>query len=189
MKKKCIYLLSYLLLLPLSSMFSQDNIKINGQIRYRFETAKKDFDKEIQTGIDYLSGDDNIDGKTYKVFNTLYSTNHKFYGIMDYFIDIPEPTGGYGLTDIFAGLSAVFYKKSKAQMRYHRFLSSKKYLLPNNSQASTFGDEIDIIVNYMYNKFLKIEAGGGLFFPGTIFKATNGKGTGSFFYWSFLANL
>jgi len=144
---------------------------------------------EILAGIDYLSGDDNIEDKSYTVFNTLYATNHKFYGIMDYFIDIPVQTGGYGLTDINAGISAVYYKNSKVQMRYHRFISSKKYFLPDNSHSGSFGDEIDIIVNYWYNQFLIIETGGGLFFPGTIFKATRGRDTDSFFYVSFLANL
>jgi hypothetical protein len=143
----------------------------------------------ILAGIDYLSGDDNTDDGTYKVFNTLYATNHKFYGIMDYFLNIPIHTGGYGLTDINAGVSANLCEKSKIIMRYHRFMSSKKYLLPDSSQGSTFGDEIDLIVNYRYNKILKIEAGGGLFIPGEIFKATRGKDNGLFVYLSVLANL
>ena len=43
--------------------------------------------------------------KKYNVFNTLYATNHKYYGFMDYFIDIPRHTYGLGLIDIHAKAS------------------------------------------------------------------------------------
>lgn len=42
--------------------------------------------------VDYLSGDD--------TFNTLYATNHKFYGYMDKFLNIPVHTANGGLIDI-----------------------------------------------------------------------------------------
>lgn len=49
---------------------------------------------------DVLSGDDAAgDGET-GVFNTLYATNHKFYGFADLFTDIPSHTGGLGLQDV-----------------------------------------------------------------------------------------
>lgn len=39
----------------------------------------------VNAGTDYLSGSKSSDG-TYKAFNPLYGTHHKFYGAMDYFM-------------------------------------------------------------------------------------------------------
>ena len=48
--------------------------------KYSFKSPVK---PAIGVGIDYLSGDDGQDADKYKVFNTLYATNHKYYGFMD----------------------------------------------------------------------------------------------------------
>ncbi|EJF09914.1 alginate export family protein [Pontibacter sp. BAB1700] len=42
-------------------------------------------------GTTYLSGMTGHDSKV-RSFNTLYATNHKFYGFMDYFINVPADT-------------------------------------------------------------------------------------------------
>lgn len=49
---------------------------------------------------DLLSGDaDPNDGDT-KVFDTMFATNHKFYGFADMFLNISVHTGGQGLQDL-----------------------------------------------------------------------------------------
>jgi hypothetical protein len=50
-----------------------------------------------------LSGDRTKEG----AFDTLYGTNHKFYGEMDFFLDIPKHTALHGLVDAGASLSAL----------------------------------------------------------------------------------
>ena len=35
-----------------------------------------------------------------KVFDTLFTTNHKFYGLADLFLNIPLQTDGRGLQDL-----------------------------------------------------------------------------------------
>jgi len=59
----------------------------------------------LSAGVDYLSGDDGEDETKYKVFNTLYATNHKFYGFMDYFLNLPVHTYGKGLMDMHGKLN------------------------------------------------------------------------------------
>ncbi|MFQ5551684.1 MAG: alginate export family protein, partial [Gemmatimonadales bacterium] len=49
---------------------------------------------------DYLSGDDDPADATNRVFDTLFATNHKFYGFADYFLNIERDTGGRGLQDL-----------------------------------------------------------------------------------------
>jgi len=48
---------------------------------------------------DHLSGDDSPNEDEVKVFDTLFATNHAFYGAADYFLNIPVHTGGLGLRD------------------------------------------------------------------------------------------
>ena len=94
-----------------------------GMIRYRLEgsyqTGKRDAvdvsaymvgarvaavfaggDADLTLWYDYLSGDSDTSDDKVKVFSTLFATNHKFYGLADYFLNIPLHTAGRGLHDI-----------------------------------------------------------------------------------------
>lgn len=54
---------------------------------------------------DLLSGDtDPTSTGGLSPFDTLYATNHKFYGFQDLFLNVPLHTGGRGLVDTGAGL-------------------------------------------------------------------------------------
>jgi len=53
----------------------------------------------IGGGFDMLSGDKDPADSTVRVFDTLYATNHKFYGHMDAYLAIPAHTRGEGLID------------------------------------------------------------------------------------------
>ncbi len=50
--------------------------------------------------IDFLSGDDDHADEKTKAFDTLFATNHKFYGYFDRFLAVPKHTAGGGLIDI-----------------------------------------------------------------------------------------
>ena len=77
----------------------------NAEIGYRFNQTW-----ELNAGFDYLSGSNSTDG-TYKAFDPLYGTHHKFYGAMDYFYASAFKNGlAPGLTDSRIGL---LYKTSK----------------------------------------------------------------------------
>lgn len=54
----------------------------------------------VRAQLDVLSGDATPTDGTYGAFNTLYATNHPFYGLMDFFLNIPAQTGGLGLVDV-----------------------------------------------------------------------------------------
>ena len=51
----------------------------------------------VRAFFDYVSGDSDPNRGRVHSFDTLFGTNHKFYGYMDYFLDIPRDTGGFGL--------------------------------------------------------------------------------------------
>lgn len=97
---------------------------------------------------DYLSGDDDAtDGKS-KVFDTLFATNHKFYGFADVFLNIPAHTGGLGLQDLAVKASFSPGKPVMLSAHFHIFRSAKKDIA---SDSSRMGEEIDLTVSYKYS--------------------------------------
>lgn len=97
----------------------------------------------------------------YKTFELPYPTGHKFFGYMDYFINIPLHTDGKGIQDIFARLDFKLSDNVKANIIAHNFNLSE-YLDGENK----VGQELDIVLNWKYNSYLNFEIGGGLFLPG-----------------------
>lgn len=143
----------------------------------------------IGAGIDYLSGDDGKDEAKYKVFNTLYATNHKFYGFMDYFLNIPVHTYGLGLMDIHGKAAIAPNKKLTVAAAYHLFSANADYTLQDGSTSTAFGSEIDLTLIYKYNKKVKLQGGFSLFTPGDIFKETKGEDSSTWGYLMAIVNL
>jgi len=125
---------------------------------------------------DYLSGtsDSDLDGSdpTFKSFNTLFDTGHKFYGLQDLFLgvggasDSDNGTNGLGLQDlaIKAKLSPMPGWTVKAD--YHWFWtaegvagSSQAGLSGDGSQDSALGNELDITIINKYNANTNIMIG------------------------------
>jgi hypothetical protein len=75
-------------------------------------------------GLDVLSGGETALGTEYKAFNTLYATNHKFYGYMDLFLDPAARTRGRGLIDAIASAKAGLGRFGTLEIDYHQFLLS-----------------------------------------------------------------
>jgi len=137
----------------------------------RIKLAVKDTPLKYWVGVGYdaLSGDDPTTTDD-EAFNTLYATNHKYYGFMDYFVDVPAHTMGAGLTDIVlsAGLTPV--SKLSAKVDYHLMSTSQDV-----AAGSNIGSEIDLTGSYGYSKDLKIVAGVSIFTPGDVFKVWRGQ--------------
>lgn len=140
-------------------------------------------------GIAYLSGDDGKDADKYKVFNTLYATNHKFYGYMDYFLNIPTHTYGLGLMDIHVKASIVPIQKLKVALAFHMFNANADYTLIDGSTSTSFGSEIDLTLSYKYNSNVKFVGGFSFFAPGDIFKETKGEDSSMWTYLMAVVNL
>ncbi|MCH8942432.1 MAG: alginate export family protein [Bacteroidetes bacterium] len=153
---------------------------------YTFSSKVK---PKLGAGIAFLSGDDGKDASKFKVFNTLYATNHKFYGYMDYFLNIPANTFGLGLLDIHAKASIVPFQKSIVSAAYHLFKSNEDYTLLNGNTSSSFGSEVDLTLSYKYSKEVKFVGGLSFFVPGDIFKEKKGKDTSTWAYLMAVVNL
>ena len=148
-------------------------------VGYNFNASVKPV---LKAGVDYLSGDNDLTDNKTKVFNTLFATNHKYYGYMDYFINIPNDTYGLGLMDIHASVGLSPFENFTFDIKGHLFNSVEDFTLMNGETSKAFGTEIDFTLKYKYNKAVGFEAGLGFFSPGDIFKETRGTDSSTWIY-------
>ncbi len=136
----------------------------------------------ITLGLDLLSGDADPTDDKIEVFNTLYATNHKFYGYMDYFLNIPVHTYGLGLQDLYASLHAKPLPGFTAKATAHVFQAAQEYTLQDGSTTRAFGNEVDLTLSYKYGENLGVSGGFSVFLPGDIFKEKRGEDPATWFY-------
>ena len=148
-------------------------------VGYKFKGKSKPV---LSAGVDYLSGDDNPADDEFKVFNTLYATNHKFYGFMDYFLNVPAHTLGLGLTDIHGKIGLSFTEKLSGGLNFHIFKSNEDYTMLDGSTSSSFGTEVDLTLIYKSSKSLSLQGGISIFSPGEIFEEVRGEDTSLWAY-------
>ncbi len=134
-----------------------------GIFRYRVEgayqlgsgvTLESAANLDIGLWFDILSGAEDAADTSTKTFDTLFATNHKFYGMSDFFLNVPAHTQGKGLMDIALKASVKPLKNLKFMLHGH-------YLLPQQARdgGDAFGTEIDFIALWKPYKpvALKIE--------------------------------
>jgi len=123
---------------------------------------------------DYLSGDtDNTSAgdTTDHTFTTPYATNHKFYGNMDKFLNIPNQ----GLQDIIVKMWVKPFKKLKVAVHLHQFLSARK---GTSAQApKNLGQEIDMHLRYPLAKNTVLGLGYSHYFGNGTVSAKTGAGS------------
>jgi hypothetical protein len=136
----------------------------------------------IGGGVDYLSGDDDPTDDKHKVFDTLYATNHKYYGYMDMFLNIPVHTLGLGLMDIHLKGGIAIASKTKLNGAAHLFRANEDFVLTSGATSKAFGSEIDLTLNHVYSANVTMVVGASLFSPGDVFKQTRGGDLSTWFY-------
>ena len=111
-----------------------------------------------------LSGDRKPTG----AFDTLYGTNHRYYGEMDLFLDIPKHTKLHGLVDAGAGVGALVATGLTAGAELHWFTSMRPDLA---TDSSALGEEVDVKLTWAVKKGLWLQALYGVFAPGEAIRA------------------
>lgn len=133
-------------------------------------------------GSDFLSGDSDKADTTIAAFDTLYATNHKFYGLMDYFLAIPKQTVGYGLVDTYIKFTAPL-GPVKARLDLHRFLTA----VDTTAGRRSIGSEADLVLMHKINSHVKLVGGYSAFLSGSAFvemgRATQSEALG---HWAWL---
>lgn len=108
---------------------------------------------------DHLSGDDDPDGGESRVFSTLFATNHIFYGLADYFTDIPAHTGGLGLRDLALKYGFDPWAGTRFSADLHHFRAAKRGSL----STTTLGNELDLTFSRRISQELGLVAGYSFF--------------------------
>jgi hypothetical protein len=119
------------------------------------------FDRISMAGqLDYLSGDPDPDDGETKAFNTLYATNHKFYGYMDYFLALPAQLDQAGLVDAALRGSWAAGDDVTVRLDLHRFWTAEERF-----GETELGTETDLVGIWHILPAANLAAGGGLFLP------------------------
>jgi len=103
----------------------------------------------LTVGADYLSGTDQGTTEANNSFTPLYGTNHKFYGLMDYFY-VGNPHGNVGLIDGFAKAKIGIGSKSALLAHAHYFAAAADVQDPTDATQlldPTLGMEVDLVYN------------------------------------------
>jgi Alginate export len=125
---------------------------VGGRLGFGMGPANKG---RITLWYDYLSGDDTPgDGKA-RVFDTMFATNHKFYGFADLFLNIPVQTAGLGLQDFAVKGSLQARDDVKLGLDLHSFRLAKR----GGTTTAHLGEEIDLTVTHQYSSNLGITGG------------------------------
>jgi hypothetical protein len=109
---------------------------------------------------DLLSGDDDPAAGDVKAFHTLYATNHKFYGYMDYFLAPQAQLDQAGLSDVIVRGSLALPRRVRVRADVHRFWTARERF---GSRA--LGSELDLIGDWGFHDLGSLEVGVGIFAP------------------------
>lgn len=121
-----------------------------------------------------LSGDGAAGDDKNETFNTLFGTNHRLYGTIDY---LPELAGNLGLVDMSASVAS-------APIKGLRMLLEGHYFLPQRTVKESFGTEVDLTVWWRDVVPFEISGGVSVFMPGEPLQARIGEDTR---FWAYLA--
>ncbi|MEM6646688.1 MAG: alginate export family protein [Bacteroidota bacterium] len=124
-----------------------------------------------------LSGDATPGDATRQTFNTLFATNHAFYGMMDYF---PVTYAAQGLHD--ASLSARLRLDPQTVLRadVHHFRVDQA-VTPGDGRRA-LGQEVDLRLTHTFRTHLNIQAGVAVFRATELMESAIGRSFTTFGY-------
>ncbi len=141
----------------------------------------------IGLGVDYLSGNkDNTSATASNSFSTLYATNHKFYGYMDYFLNIPSDTKQRGLMDLYARIGYTPSKTVNLTVDIHHFSLANENNLGVNKIKKTLGTEADVLIDYKPSTIIQLQFGYSLLFATKNMEYIKGGNANDLNTWAYL---
>ncbi len=145
--------------------------------------------KKIAIGLggDFLSGNkDSTRVTENQSFSTLYATNHKFYGIMDYFLNIPTDTKQRGLMDLYARIGYKISNTLGTTLDIHNFSLANQNNLGINKIKKPLGNEVDLLIDYNPSPIIHLQFGYSLLFATKNMEYIKGGNADDFNTWAYL---
>ena len=138
-------------------------------------------------GVDYLSGNSDKTSLSHsQSFSTLYATNHKFYGYMDYFINIPSDTKQRGLIDPYLRIGVTAVKNFKATLDIHHFYLANENNYAVNKIQKSLGTEFDFLTEYQPSSLINLQAGYSMMFATKNMELIKGGNSNNYNGWAFI---
>lgn len=150
--------------------------------------AEKSIKKvSLGAGVDYLSGNtDQTKATSSNNFSTLYPTNHKFYGSMDYFLSFPNDTRGRGLVDAYLRMKAKTSNRFSAGVDVHSFSLANKDYSGMNQIKKGLGTELDFLTDYIPFADVNLQVGYSMMLATGNMEAVKGGDSKTYNYWAFV---
>jgi hypothetical protein len=138
-------------------------------------------------GFDYLSGNsDKTSANKSHDFSTLYATNHKFYGFLDYFLNIPADSDSRGLRDAYLRFGVVQNKKTRLILDVHHFSLAHENNAGANRIEPPLGVELDLSFDYKHSELISLYAGYSMMFAADNMEYIKGGNKERFNGWAFV---
>jgi hypothetical protein len=135
--------------------------------------------KTAFVGVDVLSGDATPADGSYHAFNTMYATNHPFYGLMDLFLDPAARTNDAGLVDLFGSASTAAGARASVRADLHRFAAQAGH-------AGEIGWELDFIAPVRLSSAASLELGVTTFKASSAAAAMGLGADGDYRHWGYV---
>ena len=139
----------------------------------------------LTLGVDWLSGDVTPGDGRYGAFNTLYATNHKWYGTMDLFLDPAARTRDRGLVDGTAGAAVRLSPRASLRADVHGFWLATAAPAGVTADARALGWETDLMLPVQLSPNSGLDLGFGLYRPGAAAESFGLGEQGAFRQWGF----
>ncbi|WP_242928233.1 alginate export family protein [Pontibacter vulgaris] len=139
-------------------------------------------------GFNHLSGSGGERSKT-RTFNTLYATNHKYYGYMDYFTNLPMDTRNGGLHDNYFKLHYSTNPNYNVALDYHYFALAANVPATetlSGTKNKYLGSELDAVFNYKYSEGINFSVGYSTLFASDSMEALRGGDASQHTDWGWL---
>ncbi len=130
---------------------------------------------KVGGGLDIVSGDEDPDDDEVGSFDTLYATNHKFYGHMDRYLALPVHTSGEGLIDGLVTIGMKPLKTLSLSVDAHLFASVN----PQVASDRFHGVELDFNTAWRPIEGFALVGGVWTYIPGP-WQAGNGVEVGGY---------
>ena len=138
-------------------------------------------------GFDYISGNsDNTATNKNHNFSTLYATNHKFYGYMDYFTNLPVDTKQRGLMDPYVRFGLITNKKITTTIDVHHFSLAHENNLLSKSIKKNLGSEVDLLFDYKISPLITFTSGYSMMFATNNMESIKGGNKNNYNGWAFI---
>ena len=141
----------------------------------------------IGIGVDYLSGNkDNTINTESKNFNTLYATNHKFYGYMDYFTNIPADSKLRGLLNPYLKFSYAVSKATTFNFDLHKFILANENNTALTKTGKNLGTEADALLELKPSALINLQIGYSMMFATKNMEYIKGGNSNNYNGWAFV---